>query len=130
MPLFSLFRALCRGESSVIGEDSATRSTRPPPPPPQLEARGSVTPASNGISLTRQYAQIAQDLRSSLPPTCRWLGPGDVDHIGEHPVGAGGSADIYEATHGSRRVVLKRYRCYILSDITQIVAVRCDCSLC
>ena len=74
---------------------------------------------------------MAQDLRSSLSSTCRWLGP-EVNHISKRPVAAGGSADIYEATCDGRKVVLKSRRCYTSSgfDVAQVVTVCCNHSLC
>ena len=129
MQQFSRFLVPRRGKSSTTGEDSATRPIRRPLPPPQLGVRGSPTTDSNDISLSGRHGQMAQNLRSSLPSTCRWLDPEDVDLIGEHPAGAGGSADIHEAIHGGRRVVVKSYRCCMSFDAIQIVAVRCNSSL-
>ena len=129
MPLFSRLIARRQGEPSAISEDSANLSIHRSLAPPQLGARGSLSPDSNDISLPRRHARMAQKLRPSLPSTCHWLNPEDVDLIGEHPAGAGASANIYEATHGGRRVVLKSYRRCMLSDVTQTVAVRCNPSL-
>ena len=42
---------------------------------------------------------------------------------------AGGRADIWNATYGGRKVVLKSYRCYMTSDVVQIAAVRCSHNL-
>ena len=123
MPPFSRFLARRRGEPSAIGEDSVTLSIHHPLAPPQLGARDSPSPDLNGIFLPRRRAQMAQNLRLSLPSTCHWLDSEDVDLIGEHPAGAGASANIYEATHGGRRVVLKSYRRCMLSDVTRAVAV-------
>jgi len=130
MPPFSRFLVRRRGEPSAIGENSPTQFIHRPQPPPQLGARSSPTPDSDDIYLSRHHVQMAQNLRSSLPCTCIWLDPEDVDLIGEHPAGAGGSANVYEGTHGGRRVVLKCHRRCISSDVTRVVAVRCSRSLC
>ena len=73
---------------------------------------------------------MAQDRRSSLPYACHWLGPEDIEIVGERPMGAGGFADIWEGTHNGRKIVLKSYRCYISFDAAQVVAVRCNHLLC
>ena len=59
-----------------------------------------------------------------MPHTCRWLDPEEVKLIGEHPIAAGGFADIWEAMYGGRKVVLKSYRCYMTFDVDKVVAVR------
>ena len=92
--------------------------------PPQLEVGRSLAPGSNDTSLTQRYAQMAQDLRSSLPPTCHWLHPENVGLIGERPVAAGEFANIHEAMYGGRKVALKSYRCYVLFDVTQAAMAR------
>lgn len=96
----------------------------------RLEIRSSSTPDLNGMSLSQRYALMAQDLRSSLPSTCPWLGSEDVDLISERPISAGGFANLYEATHNDRKVALKSYRCYTSFDIAQVIAVRYNHSMC
>ena len=73
---------------------------------------------------------MAQDLQLFLSLSCRCFRPEEVTLIGERPIDAGGFADIYEATHGGCRVVLKSYRCYALFDVAQVAAVRYNRSLC
>ena len=94
-------------------------------PPAQV----SPTPYFSGVPLSRRYAHMAQDLRLSLPSTCRWLGPEDVSLIGERPMVAGGFTNVYEATYYGRKVVLKSYRCYVSFDVAQVLAVGCNYSL-
>lgn len=130
MPPLSRFRALLRGKSSVTGEHSSPQSFYRLSAPPPLEIKSSPTPDSDGMSFPQRYVQVAQDLRSSLPPTCRWLGPEDVDLVGKRPIAAGGFADIYEATHDGRKVVLKSQRCYVAFDVVQTAAVRRNHRLC
>ena len=81
------------------------------------------------ISLSQHYAQIAQALQSFMPSACRFLSSGDVKPIGSHPMAAGGFTDIWEATHGGRKVVLKSYRCYVAFDLVQVVEVHYDHNL-
>lgn len=123
MPLLSRSHVPRRGKSFVDGEFSAPRSLHRPPQLPQLETRSSPTPELNGTSLSQHYVEIVQDLRSSLPPACRWLGPADLDLVGERPFAAGGFADIYEAAQGGRKVVLKSYRYYLSFDVAEVVSV-------
>jgi len=65
-----------------------------------------------------------------MPSPYRWLDPEDIKLVGEHPIGAGGFANIWEVTHNGRKAVLKSYRCYVSSDVTQVVAVRSNHTLC
>ena len=119
MPPFFQFRVL--RQSSAAGE-SPTPQYLDPLRASRLEV-GSSSPDSSGVSLSQGYTRIAQDLRSSLPPTCRWLNPEDVDLVGEHPIAAGGFANIHEAKYGGHKVALKSYRCYVSFDVAQVVSV-------
>jgi len=76
------------------------------------------------MSLSGGYAQTFQDLRSSIPSNCRWLAPEDIKPVGEHQIAAGEFANIWEATHDGRKVVLKSYCYSMTSDVARIVAVR------
>ena len=84
----------------------------------------------DGVSLPQHYAGMVQDLRSSLPPGCRWLGSDDINLISERPSAAGGFADIYDAMQGGRKVILKSYRCYRSFEVAEVVAVRRSHSIC
>jgi len=122
MPLLPKSHALRRGISSVVGEYPAPQSLHhllPPPPP-----RSSSAPSLGDARLLQNYAQMARGLLSSSSPTCSSLGPGDIKIVGEHPVAAGGFADVWEGTYDGRKVVLKSYRCYVLFDVVNVVAVR------
>jgi len=66
-----------------------------------------------------------QDLRSSIPSNCRRLASEDIKLVGERQIASGGFANIWEATHDGRRVVLKSYRYSMTSDVARIVVVRC-----
>ena len=115
MPLLSQFRVPRRGQSLVSGESPTAQS--------RFEVR-SPTPDSNNTSLSQHYAWVVQDLRTSVLSACRWLSPEDVDLVSEHPIAAGGFANIHEAKYGGRKVVLKSYRCYESFDVARVVAVR------
>ena len=121
---------LRRGEPSTVEAFPIPQSLYPRPLPPQLETGSLPTPDSDYISLSQHYAQMAQDLRSSLPPACHWLIPEEVDVVGEHPIAAGGFADIYEGIHNGRKVVLKSFRCYLSFNVAEVVAVRHNYTLC
>ena len=124
MSPLSRFRLLHRGESSTVGGYPLSQLLRRLPAPSQHDLQSSPTLEPDDTSLPRRYIQMAQDLRPSLPPTCHWLDPEDIQLVGELPIGAGGFADIYEVIYGGRRAVLKSYRCYISFDVAQVVAVR------
>ena len=129
MPLLSRLRAFYRGGPSVSGGYPAAQPLPRPPPLPQLKARDSPAPDMGDVYPSQRYARLAQERISSLPPPYRWLDPEDVKLIGEHPVAAGGFANVYEATHDGRKVMLKSYRPYMSFDIARVVAVCCNDSL-
>ncbi|KAF9649159.1 hypothetical protein BDM02DRAFT_3186563 [Thelephora ganbajun] len=123
MPLLFRVCPLLRGESSIVEEHPSPQPLHRLSTPPQLEVGGLPTLDLNGLTLSRHYARMAQDsLRSSTSFTCRWLSPEDVKFIGGKPIAAGGFTDIWEATHDSRRVVLKSYRYYVTFDLAQVIA--------
>lgn len=99
------------------------------PPVPRVEARNPHTPDLFGMYLSQRYTQIAQGIQSSIPPAYRFLCPQGTKIVGEHPIGAGLSANVWEATHDNRKVVLKSYRYDISSDVAQIIAVCCNYDL-
>ena len=114
-------------ETECLLVSPVPRSLHPPPQPsllPRLESKSSPIPDADGVTLLERYAQMARELIPSLPPIYPLLSPEDIRLMGGHPVAAGGFADILEATHDGRKVVLKSYRCYILFDVAQVVAVR------
>ena len=124
MPLLSRVCTLLRGESSVADEHLSSQPLDRLPEIPRLKVGRLRTSTLNGVSPSQHHAQMAQDLRSSMSFTCCWLDPEDIKPVGEHPIGAGGFANILEVTHNGRKAVLKSYRCYVSSDIAQVVAVR------
>jgi len=130
MPLLPRVHNPLRGESSVADEHPLSQPLDCLPEIPRFEVGSSRTSALSGASPSQRYARMAQDLRPSIPSTCRWVDPEDIKLVGEHPIGAGGFANIWEVTHNGRKAVLKSYRCYILSDIAQAVAVRPNLALC
>jgi serine/threonine protein kinase len=64
-----------------------------------------------------------------LPFDYNCLNPLDVAVISDRPIAAGGFANILEATHRGRKVILKSYRHHEASDVPQVIAVRCNGSL-
>jgi len=96
---------------------------------PQLEVVSLPASDLDDIILLQSYARMAQDLRLSMPSTCRWPCPEDVKLVGEHPIAAGAFANIWEVTYDGCKAVLKSYRCYISFDVAQVVAVRRKSSL-
>ena len=82
-----------------------------------------LTPDSSDATFPQCHEQFTQDLRTSLPSACHWLRPEDVELVGKYPIAAGGVADIWKATYGGRRVVLKSHRRYVTVDDAQVTAV-------
>jgi hypothetical protein len=85
MPLCSRIRTLLRPENSVADEHPPPQLLDCQPETPQPEVGSSRTPSLSGVSLSQRYAKMAQDLRLSMPFTCRWLDPEDIKLIGKHP---------------------------------------------
>lgn len=46
-----------------------------------------------------------------LPGNCEWLEQGALEFVGEHPVNAGGVADVWVGKMGDRKIAIKAYRC-------------------
>jgi hypothetical protein len=95
-------------------------------PPPQLEIRSSPTPDLDDATLTKRYAARAQELLPSLPCPYRFLSQEDVRFVSEHPIAAGRFANLWVGIYEGRKVGLKEYRCYVSSDVDQVVDVRCN----
>lgn len=95
-------------------------STQPPDyssPFSQIEGRDPPTLGSVGVP--------TQELQPPLSPTFNWLNPTDIMLIGEHPVAAGGSANIWVGVLNGRKIVIKSFRCYKSLDRTKVTSVRC-----
>ena len=116
-------------EHLIDGESIVQESLHRQSLPPQLEVMSSPASYLDDVTPLQRYAQIARDLRPSLPSTCCWLGPEDVKLIGKHPIAAGKFSNIWEATHNGRKAVLKAYRCYVSFDVAQVASVRCKYDL-
>ena len=110
------------GELLIVVEYPSSPSLHLPLPAPQLGVRSPHAPDLGDISLLRRYVLMVRGHLSPLPFPYHWLRPEDV-LVGEHPIAAGGFANIHEAMHGGRKVILKSYRCYVLFDVAQVVAV-------
>jgi hypothetical protein len=111
-------------EHLILGEGPAPRFLHSPSLSSQSETRGSPAPDLDDLPLSQRYAQMAQELLLSLPSP-HSLGPEDFKPVGQHPIAAGGFADIWEGTYEGRKVMLKSYRCYRMSfDVAQVIAVR------
>lgn len=108
----------------VAWEHNPPQSLHHLPPLPPLEAWSSSASGLDDLTLLHCYSLIAQEILSSLPFPTRLLGPDDLRLVDGLPVAAGRFADILEATHEGRRVVLKVYRCYRSFDVNRVLAVR------
>ena len=111
-------------EPLIAGGSALLPSPRRPTSLRKLEVKSLSTSDVDGIILSKQYAQMVQEILPYLPPHYPLLDPHDVKFTGEHLVSAGGFADIWEAIHAGRKVVLKSYRCYMSFDVARAVTVR------
>ena len=67
-------------------------------------------------ALCEHLVDLGRHLRSLLLDGCEWLGQGALEFIGEHPVDAGGVADVWVGKMGDRKIAIKAYRCYSSSN--------------
>ena len=78
------------------------------------------TDAEASSALSKNFLDQAQKLRHSFPRTCSWLGPKDLQDIGELAVDGGRFADVRKGRLDGRDVAVKTYRCYVRFDCNQI----------
>jgi hypothetical protein len=126
MPRLSRFRVHTRGGFPVTEEPPSSQPLHHPPTLPQTEAAASPVPELDHVSLPRHFVEMVQILRSSVPSAIPWFGSEDVELSGNHPIAAGGSADIWEVIYCGRKAVLKSYRCYLTAGATQVAEVQCN----
>lgn len=123
MPLLSRLRTLSQRDSSTVMELSSPQLFHRLLTPPLLEVAGLPAPGLDVISLSQHHAQIARVLQPLTSSACPWLSTEDLKLIGVHPIAAGGFADILEATYDGRKVVLKSYRCHMMTEVAHVVRV-------
>jgi len=82
------------------------------PPPQEFYQLPPVDP----IPLCDCIVDLAPHLPSLLSASCEWLDRGALEVDGEHPVNAGGVADIWVGMMGNRKVAVKSYRRNSSSD--------------
>ena len=84
-------------------------------------------PVDPGTALRERLLGLVRQLQPLLPTGCV-LEPGALEVIGNHPIDAGGSADIWEATMGDRnKVAIKSLRYSSSSDYSKICTVSGAC---
>ena len=74
------------------------------------------------IALRERLLGLVRRLRPLLPSGCV-LEPGVFEVAGNHPIDAGGSADIWEAMMGDHKVAIKSLRYSSSSDYSKICTV-------
>lgn len=65
----------------------------------------------NGLPYER-HSEAVRQLRPLFPPSCTLFEPGEVTTVGDTPVVADGSADIWRGTCNGQSIVQKSYRRY------------------
>ena len=79
-------------------------------------------------ALCKHFVGLVSRLQPLLPASCSWLEPGSIEVVGEHPVDAGGVADIRIGKLGNRTVAVKIYRYDSSSNHSATCAVSATCS--
>ena len=82
------------------------------------------SPRTDPNMLCEHLVGLVSRLRSLLPGSCGWLGQGGLEFVGEHPIDAGGAADVWAGKMGDRAVAIKAYRLYSSTDyaVTYVVS--------
>lgn len=73
-------------------------------------------------------SEAVRQLCLFLLPTCLSFEPGEVTVIGDTPIAAGGSADIWQGTCNGKSIVQKSHRCYETGGIEDTSRVRNELS--
>lgn len=128
MPLSTQLQILTQADSLAVDEDPLPHWLYRLLTQPKLQFTDLPTLGPDVIPLSKHYSQIAHILRPFIPHSC-WLGPEDVKPIGNHPMAAGGVANIWAAIHDGHKVVLKSYRCYMRFNVAQATRVRFSCNI-
>lgn len=83
-----------------------------------------LSPQTDPGLLCEHLVGLVSRLRSLLPSCCEWLKQGELEFVGDHPVDAGGTADVWAGKMGDRAVAIKAYRCYSSTDyvVTYVVS--------
>ena len=74
------------------------------------------SPLTDPDVLCEHLVDLVRHLRPLLPGSCEWLGQGSLEVVGDHPVDAGGIADVWIGKVDNRRVAVKSYRFHSSSD--------------
>ena len=103
---------------------SALKLAACPQPSASDPPSGIRNPSSPGDDLLFQdHSSLAQKLRPSLSPVCDWLAKDDVQVTGGRPISAGGFADVWRGSLGTRQVAIKSYRRYLSFDLSRVYLV-------
>ena len=94
--------------------------------PPEIDRLSPVDPSA----VCEHLVDLVRHLRSLLPGSCEWLEQGALEFVGEHPVDAGGIADVWAGKMGNRKVAIKAYRCYSSSNYLPTYVVSGTCLWC
>jgi len=80
-------------------------------------------PQADPDALCEHLVGLVSHLRSLLPSCCKWLEQGSLEFVGEYPVDAGGTADVWAGKMGDRTIAIKTYRCYSSTDCVMTYTV-------
>ena len=92
-------------------------------PPPGIDRPLPIEPGA----ICEHLNDLVPHLRPQLPDSCEWLECGVLEFVGEHPVDAGGAADVWVGKMDNRKVAIKVYRCDSCSNylVTYMVSGIC-----
>jgi len=109
--LLTLLRLIFHPKTSLEGVDTPFCATDIPNQSksfsPGIDQSIPIDPGAVGEHLV----DLVPHLRSRLPDSCEWLEHGALEFVGEHPVDAGGTADVWVGKVEKRKVAIKVYRC-------------------
>ena len=98
-----------QGKEVITTHSTILSSNKPP--------QGSTIPSDIIWHGHNTYYNLAQRLQQSLPPTCKWLGPGDIQIIGMTPISSGGYSEVWQGSLQGLLIAVKSFRCYSCPEL-------------
>ena len=125
--LFTSLRHIFHRGASLIGTNPASYPIEVPTQSKSLPPETDLLHPVDHFALCEYLVGLMCPLRSLLPGSCEWLEQGALEFVGEHPVDAGGAADVWAGKMGDRKVAIKSFRCYSSTDyvVTYVVSRTC-----
>ena len=105
-----------QGKEVITTHSTILSSNKPP--------QGSTIPSDIIEHGYDTYYNLAQRLQQFLPPTCKWLGPDDIQIISMTWISSGGFSNVWEGSLQGLLIAVKSFRCPSSPEFdTEVVGV-------